>query len=61
MSDETIIQSLKRIEDKIYTVPYDELPAYLQGVRDMINLVNGEEPSDEIADNIIYIIIFELQ
>ena len=53
---ETIIQSLKRIEDKIYTIPYDELSDYLKGIRDMVNLVNGEEPSDEVADDIIYAI-----
>lgn len=50
---ETILQSLKRIEDKIYTVPYDNLTEYLQGVRDVINLLNGEEPSNEIADTIL--------
>ena len=50
---ETILQSLKRIEDIIYTEPYDDLTDYLQGVRDMINLINGEEPSDEVADTIL--------
>ena len=50
---ETIIQSLTRIENKIYSLSYDELPEYLQGVRDMINLINGEEPSDEVADTIL--------
>ena len=50
---ETITQSLTRIEKMIYTLPYDELTSYLQGVRDMINLINGEEPNDLIADTVI--------
>ena len=50
---ETILQSLKRIEDVIYTEPYDDLTEYLKGVRDIINLINGEEPSNEIADTVI--------
>lgn len=50
---ETILQSLTRIENEIYSVPYDDLTDYLQGVRDMINLVNGEEPSMEVADTIL--------
>ena len=49
---ETIIQSIKRIEDNIYKVAYDDLSDYLQGVRDIINLVNGEENSEEIASSI---------
>ena len=28
---ETILQSLKRIEDVIYTEPYDDLTEYLKG------------------------------
>ena len=50
---ETILQSLKRIEDVIYSMPYDNLTTYLQGVRDMINLVNGEEYSAEVVDTIL--------
>ena len=50
---ETITQSFTRIENMIYTIPYDELTSYLQGVRDMVNLVNGEEPSQEVADTVI--------
>lgn len=50
---ETIIQSLKRIEDNIYSLPFDELTDYLRGVRDMINLINGEESSKSVADFII--------
>jgi hypothetical protein len=37
----------------IYTLPYNKLTSYLQGVRDMINLINGEEPNDSIANTII--------
>ena len=53
MKQETILQSLKRIEDVIYTVPYDNLPCYFLGIRDMINLINGEEDNASIADYII--------
>ena len=50
---ETIIQSLNRIEKVIYSLPFDELTDYLRGVRDMINLINGEENSESVADFII--------
>lgn len=50
---ETIIQSLKRVEKVIYSLPFDELTDYLRGVRDMINLINGEENSKSVADFII--------
>lgn len=53
---ETILQSLTRIEKEIYTLPYDDLPLYLQGVRDMINLINGEEDSIEVADTVLFIL-----
>ena len=49
----TIIQSLARVEKDIYTLPYDDLTPYLQGVRDMMNLINGEENSEEVADTIL--------
>ena len=49
----TIIQELHYIESKIYTIPYDSLTPYLQGIRDMMNLVNGEEPAGDIADSIL--------
>lgn len=49
----TTIQQLKRIEQVIYTVEYDNLPNYLQGVRDMINLLNGDEQQERnLADMI---------
>jgi len=50
---ETILQSLTRIENIIYSVAYDDLTPYLQGVRDVINIVNGEEPSNDVADTIM--------
>ena len=49
----TITQSLARVEKEIYTLPYDDLTPYLQGVRDMMNLINGEENSEEVADTIL--------
>lgn len=51
---ETITQSLARIEDKIYIIPYDDLTPYLQGVRDMMNLINGQEKSKEVANTILW-------
>lgn len=42
----TIIRQLNKIEYYIHQVPYDELTDYLKGIRDMINLLNGEEQSD---------------
>lgn len=50
---ETIIQSLARIENVIYSKSYDELSNYLKGVRDMINMFNGEESSESVASYII--------
>lgn len=37
------IQQLAEIEKVIFVLPYNELTPYLQGVRDMINLLNNEE------------------
>ena len=37
---ETILQSLARIEYLIYKLQYEDLNEYLQGVRDMIELMN---------------------
>ena len=45
--------ALKGIEKVIYTLPYDSLTPYLQGIRDMINLINVEEPPLEVAETII--------
>ena len=45
--------ALKGIEKIIYTLPYDSLTPYLQGIRDMINLINVEEPHLEVAETII--------
>lgn len=53
MNKETITQSIARIERRIYSSPYDDLTDYLQGVRDMLNLINGEENNKEIADAVL--------
>lgn len=53
MKQETILQSLRRIESIIYTIPYDELTDYLKGIRDMINMLNGEESSCCVVSHII--------
>ena len=50
---ETIIQSLAKIEYLIYQLPYDDLSGYLQGVRDMMNLINGEVSNADIANHIL--------
>lgn len=50
---EKILESLKKIEGIIYGVPYDDLTPYLQGVRDMVNLINGEEDSEAIAETVM--------
>ena len=42
----TIIRQLDKIADYVYVVPYDELTDYLKGIRDMINLLNGEEQGE---------------
>ena len=39
----TIIRQLNKIEYSIHQVPYDELTYYLKWIRDIINLLNGEE------------------
>ena len=45
--------ALKGIEKVIYSLPYDDLTPYLQGIRDMINLINLEERSSEVVETII--------
>ena len=45
--------ALKSIEKVIYSLPYDSLTPYLQGIRDMINLINVEEPPLEVAETIV--------
>ena len=59
----TPIQQLKRIEDVIYSVPYDDLTPYLQGIRDMINLLNNEEQDEEVclSDRIHEMLIDEVE
>ena len=50
---ETIIQSLNRIEKVIYSLPYDELTDYLKGIRDIVNMLNHENDSKDFADFVI--------
>ena len=50
---ETILQSLAKIEYLIYKLPYDELNDYLQGVRDIIELMNGEKSNVDVASHIL--------
>ena len=42
----TIIRQSDKIADYVYAVPYDGLTDYLKGIRDMINLLNGEEQGE---------------
>ena len=42
----TIIRQLDKIADYVYQVPYEELTDYLKGIRDIINLLNGEEQGE---------------
>ena len=42
----TIIRQLDKIAYYVYAVPYDGLTDYLKGIRDMINLLNGEEQGE---------------
>ena len=50
---ETTLQSLARIEYLIYKLQYEDLNEYLQGVRDVINLINGEKSNVDIASHIV--------
>lgn len=50
---ETILQSLKKIEYLIYKLQYEDLNEYLQGVRDIIELINGEKSNIDIASHIL--------
>lgn len=53
MKQETILQSLKNIEYLIYKLQYEDLNEYLQGVRDIIELMNGEKSNVDIASHIL--------
>lgn len=50
---EKVLESLGKVERIIYSVPYDDLTPYLQGIRDMVNLINGEEDSEAIVETVI--------
>ena len=53
-SNLTIIRQLNKIEYSIHQVPYDELTDYLKGIRDIINLLNGEEQSNIPLCDIVF-------
>lgn len=53
MERETILQSLAKIEYLIYKLQYEDLNEYLQGVRDMIELMNGEKSNVDISSHIL--------
>ena len=53
MGQETILQSLAKIEYLIYKLQDEDLNEYLQGVRDMIELMNGEKSNVDVASHIV--------
>ena len=53
MKQETILQALAKMEYVIYKLPYDQLSDYLKGIRDMINMLNGEESPSEVLDHVL--------
>ena len=53
MKQETILQTLAKMEYVIYKLPYDQLSDYLKGIRDMINMLNGGESPSEILDHVL--------
>ena len=53
MEQETILQSLARIEYLIYKLQYEDLNEYLQGVRDVIELMNGKKSNADITSHIL--------
>lgn len=56
----TIIRQIDKIANVIYQLPYDELTDYLKGIRDMINLLNGEEGIDS-DERLIDFIVEEMK
>lgn len=50
---ETILQSLAKIEYIICKLQEDDFSEYLQGIRDMIYLINGEESNADITSHIL--------
>lgn len=56
----TIIEQISTIKDYIYQVPYDELTDYLKGIRDMINLLNGEEQDGKELSETVYNAVHEI-
>lgn len=56
----TTIRQLDKIADYVYAVPYDELTDYLKGIRDMINLLNGEEQKEIPLCDTVYTAVHEI-
>ena len=56
----TIIRQLDKIADYVYAVPYDELTDYLKSIRDMINLLNGEEQGKILLCDTVFTAIDEI-
>ena len=56
----TIIRQLDKIADYVYAVPYDELTDYLKGIRDMINLLNGEEQGEIPLCDTVFTAVYEI-
>lgn len=57
----TPIEQIHRISTIIYSVPYDDLTPYLQGIRDIINLLNNEEQEEvNLSDRIQEIMLDEV-
>ena len=50
---ETILQSLANIQYLIYKLQYEDLNEYLQGVRDIIELMNGQKSNTDITSYIL--------
>lgn len=56
----TTIEQLFLIKSYIYQLPYNELTDHLKGIRDMINLLNGEEQDEKQLYDTVYDEIFKL-
>lgn len=56
----TIIRQLDKIADYVCVLPYDELTDYLKGIRDMINLLNGEEQGEKPLCDTVFTAIDEI-
>ena len=52
-TEKDVALALKGIKKVVYSLPYGSLTLYLQGIRDMINLINLEERPLEVTETII--------